>query len=138
MTRTSRWPAALAAVAGLALAGWSCASGPEVSARREFPAIWRDAGRALPTGAARTRYLELAERAVAEAEALRDAEASAFRGLVTAGERHDVSRGELYAPFDELAEQRKERLMAYARHRMAMREALTADEWGAVLQAVKR
>ncbi len=134
VNRMATWAAGLGA---LALVGWACASAPEVPERREIPALWRDAGRVLPAGEARNAYLEAADAAVAEAAQLRRDEAAAFAEATTVGERHDVSRDELYAPFGKLAGTRRERLMAYARHRMAMRRALSADEWTQVVKAVK-
>jgi hypothetical protein len=136
-TNTGRWTGLVAAAALTVLAGWSCASGPEAPARREIPALWRAAGEALPASDGRTRFLALADDAVAEAAALRRHEADAFEALTVAGERHDVSRADLYVPFGTLAPQRHQRLMAYAKIRVEMREALTADEWATVVKGVK-
>ncbi len=121
----------------LAVAGWSCATGPDIPKGRGIPAAWRKAGAALPPGESRSRFLELADSAVAEAERLHRHEADTFEKLTTIGERHDCSRADLYAPLGELAEQRRARLLAYAEIRLQMRAALTAEQWATVVKEVR-
>lgn len=125
-------------VAGCALAAGSCAAGPEAAAPRTLVDAWREAGRVLPAGAARTQYLALAAQASAQAARLHEAEATAFGALGRVAERHNADRRELYAPLAKLAGQRRELLLAYAQTRLAMRGAVTPAQWATVVQAVHR
>ena len=130
-----RWMVMVAAVLPAMLG--SCTTAPEPRAPRTIVEAWREAGRTLPAGAARDTYLRLAEEAVKASEGVRAAEIAALRGLLKS-DRHDASRADLYKPFGALALRRQAALQEYASTRVAMRGALSAEEWVTVVKAVRR
>lgn len=130
--RVGTWAAVVIAAAAV-----SCAAAPERTERRTLVDAWREAGRALPAGTARARYLELAATATTQAAALREAESDAFDAVARLAERHNVSRAELYGPLAKLQATRRTQLLGYARTRLAMRTALSEAEWTTVVKAVR-